>query len=153
MLLLFSGVTDFKAVKDSSTSDAPSNSSSLPLIISSVCGLFIICASTLCIVITCRRKVLDEAFHFGNGNSSWRSFLFQCKVCRKGRNHSEIWFFNKDDYCRKQDQTETKSCYLKLQKVHRMSTETRNSITDPIQTWFLSRIVRFEGILSLLYKF
>eukprot|EP00090_Calanus_glacialis_P029736 TRINITY_DN4776_c0_g2_i1.p1 TRINITY_DN4776_c0_g2~~TRINITY_DN4776_c0_g2_i1.p1 ORF type:complete len:861 (-),score=112.71 TRINITY_DN4776_c0_g2_i1:337-2919(-) len=50
------GVTDFKAVKDSSTSDAPSNSSSLPLIISSVCGVFILCASTLCIVITCRRK-------------------------------------------------------------------------------------------------
>ena len=70
MLLLFSGVTDFKAVKDSSTSDAPSNSSSLPLIISSVCGVFILCASTLCIVITCRRKVLDATFHFENGNSS-----------------------------------------------------------------------------------
>ena len=76
MLLPCLGVTDFKAVKDSSTSEAPQNSSSLPLIISSVCGAFILCASTLCVVITCRRQVLDTSFHFKRSNSLNGHFPF-----------------------------------------------------------------------------
>ncbi len=55
--IFFSGVTDFKAVVDSSTSDAPPTSYSLLLITSSVGGIFVVTVLTLCIVFTYRRKV------------------------------------------------------------------------------------------------
>lgn len=53
----FKGVTDFKAVKDGSTSDNQTSSLSLLLIISSLGGIFVLCILTLCIIVTYRRKV------------------------------------------------------------------------------------------------
>lgn len=50
------GVTDFKAVKDGSTSDNQTSSLSLLLIISSLGGIFVLCILTLCIIVTYRRK-------------------------------------------------------------------------------------------------
>ena len=53
----FPGVTDFKAVKDSSTSEAPAASLSLVVVAGSVGGVVLVSVTTLCIVLTYRRKV------------------------------------------------------------------------------------------------
>ena len=51
------GVTDFKAVKDSSTSDSPPPSINLLVITASAGGFFVFCILALCIIFTYRRKV------------------------------------------------------------------------------------------------
>jgi len=65
------GVTDFKAVVDSSTSDAPPTSYSLLLITSSVGGIFVVTVLTLCIVFTYRRKRMIYSQSSQNQNDSF----------------------------------------------------------------------------------
>ena len=56
--LFLPGVTDFKAVKDSSTSDlSPPPSINLLVITASAGGFFVFCILALCIIFTYRRKV------------------------------------------------------------------------------------------------
>ena len=57
-MFFVSGVTDFKAVKDSSTSEmVPTTSISLFVITSSLGGIFIVSILTLCVIFTYKRKV------------------------------------------------------------------------------------------------
>ena len=72
--IFFSGVTDFKAVVDSSTSDAPPTSYSLLLITSSVGGIFVVTVLTLCIVFTYRRKVRSDQAKKLETNSNFASW-------------------------------------------------------------------------------
>ena len=61
------GVTDFKAVKDSSTSDSPPPSINLLVITASAGGFFVFCILALCIIFTYRRKVgADIMEHWDN---------------------------------------------------------------------------------------
>ena len=53
----FPGVTDFKAVKDSSRSEAPAAGLSLVVVAASVGAVCLLSVTTLCIVFTYRRKV------------------------------------------------------------------------------------------------
>ena len=53
----FPGVTDFKAVKDSSRSEAPAAGLSLVVVAASVGAVCLLSVTTLCIVFTHRRKV------------------------------------------------------------------------------------------------
>ena len=105
--IFFSGVTDFKAVVDSSTSDAPPTSYSLLLITSSVGGIFVVTVLTLCIVFTYRRKVrhhhkqdtqnMRKSFFCGFFSSgiAWMVFCLCQKVIyyrRKNPFSWQMWF-------------------------------------------------------------
>ena len=73
---LFLGVTDFKAVKDSSTSDSPAPSLNLLIITSSAAGFFVFCIVTLCIIFTYRRKVSAVSFREGQNAFSWKTGFY-----------------------------------------------------------------------------
>ena len=68
MALSLPGVTDFKAVKDSSTSDSPPPAINLLVITASAGGFFVFCILALCVIFTYRRKVGVQILimeHFG----------------------------------------------------------------------------------------
>ena len=65
----FPGVTDFKAVKDSSRSEAPAAGLSLVVVAGSVGAVCLLSVTTLCIVFTYRRKV--GTFNFQPVFSGW----------------------------------------------------------------------------------
>ena len=65
----FPGVTDFKAVKDSSRSEAPAAGLSLVVVAASVGAVCLLSVTTLCIVFTYRRKV--GTFNFRPAFSGW----------------------------------------------------------------------------------